>query len=203
VNIFKKKPTEAKRPPKGGASRPDNADVTDPRARGGPTGAPGMSDEMPEGGDSTRMSNVHPIRQTNEDEAEIRQAIENFSEAFRAKDLEKIVACYAPGIVAFDLMPPLQHVGIEAWREVWAKSLPMMQGQITLEFRDLKIDVSNDLGVCRGLHHFRMTGAEEVEVWLRWTACFRKMNGKWLVIHEHTSVPADMENGKALMQLKP
>ncbi|OFZ21239.1 MAG: hypothetical protein A2X94_07200 [Bdellovibrionales bacterium GWB1_55_8] len=150
------------------------------------------------------MANIHAIRATeNRDEAEVRQAIEDFAQAFRAKDLQGILSCYAPRIVAFDLMPPLQHSGIAAWRTVWKKSLPMMTGDITFEFSDLNIDVSGNLAVCHGLNHFMMKNGEAVDMWIRWTGAFRKIDGKWLVTHEHTSVPSDMDSGKALMDLKP
>jgi hypothetical protein len=29
------------------------------------------------------------------------------------------------------------------------------------------------------------------------------MNGKWLIVHDHISVPADFESGKAMLDLKP
>ena len=41
------------------------------------------------------------------------------------------------------------------------------------------------------------------EVWLRWTACFRKIDGNWLIAHDEVSVPVDPECGGALRKLKP
>jgi ketosteroid isomerase-like protein len=46
------------------------------------------------------------------------------------------------------------------------------------------------------------TGAQ-VDRWLRWTAGYRKTNGKWLIVHEQVSVPVDARNDKALLDLKP
>lgn len=31
----------------------------------------------------------------------------------------------------------------------------------------------------------------------------RKINGKWLIVHEQLSVPVDLASGKAMMDLKP
>ena len=39
--------------------------------------------------------------------------------------------------------------------------------------------------------------------WLRWTVCYRKTNGKWLIVHEQVSVPIDVRRGKAVLDLKP
>jgi ketosteroid isomerase-like protein len=40
-------------------------------------------------------------------------------------------------------------------------------------------------------------------MWWRTTVCFRKLDGKWMVTHEHNSVPFDVESGKASLDLKP
>ncbi len=134
----------------------------------------------------------------------LRQAIDEFAEAFQSKNLERILALYAPDILAYDLMPPLQHKGIDAWRKLWQSSLPMMDGDIKSEVRDLTIEVNQDLAFCYGLSHFSLTGGKQnVDTWMRWTAGFKKINDKWLVTHEHTSYPTDMQSGKALMNLKP
>jgi len=44
---------------------------------------------------------------------------------------------------------------------------------------------------------------QKADRWLRWTACYSKINGKWLIVHEQVSVPFDLRNGKAMMDLKP
>jgi len=43
----------------------------------------------------------------------------------------------------------------------------------------------------------------KVDMWWRATNCFRKIDGKWVVAHGHSSEPFDMESGKALLDLKP
>lgn len=46
-------------------------------------------------------------------------------------------------------------------------------------------------------------GGQAISMWVRWTACFRKLGGKWLVTHEQVSVPIDMDSGRALLDLEP
>ena len=48
-----------------------------------------------------------------------------------------------------------------------------------------------------------MRNGQKSDRWLRWTACYRKTNGKWSIIYEHVSVPADVRGGKAVLDLKP
>jgi hypothetical protein len=37
------------------------------------------------------------------------------------------------------------------------------------------------------------TNGKETAVWVRWTDCFRKINGKWLIKHERVSAPLFMD----------
>lgn len=39
--------------------------------------------------------------------------------------------------------------------------------------------------------------------WVRWTACFRKLDGGWLITHDHVSVPVDPQSGSAALHLEP
>jgi len=41
------------------------------------------------------------------------------------------------------------------------------------------------------------------ELWVRWTACFRRIDGVWRIMHDHVSVPADLEHGQAILSLTP
>lgn len=42
-----------------------------------------------------------------------------------------------------------------------------------------------------------------VVMWVRETNLLRRKNGRWLVVHDHVSVPFDFATGKALTDLKP
>lgn len=54
---------------------------------------------------------------------------------------------------------------------------------------------------------YRVTGTlaagGDVDMWVRATVCYRKIDGTWMVTHEHNSVPFDVESGKASLDLKP
>ena len=40
-------------------------------------------------------------------------------------------------------------------------------------------------------------------MWVRVTVGYRKLDGEWVVTHEHVSVPFYMDTGKAACDLKP
>src|ERR1051326_2117965 len=79
------------------------------------------------------------------DEAEIKRAIEGLVEALRAKDIDGVMSIYAPELVSFDIVPPLQYVGADAYRKHWQEGLSSLPGPIDYEITDLSITVGDDV----------------------------------------------------------
>jgi uncharacterized protein (TIGR02246 family) len=139
------------------------------------------------------------------DEAEIRQWLDRWVAAFRVHDVNAIMAMYTPDVVAYDVVPPLQYVGADAYRKDYEEFLAQYNGPIQVEDRVAKIVVSNDVAFAYGLERVKGTlkNGKSSDLWVRFTVGLRKINGKWLDIHDHVSVPADLETGKAVLDLKP
>ena len=140
------------------------------------------------------------------DETEIRQLIDGWTRAVRAKDVNGVMSHYAPDIVSFDLAPPLQYRGADALRQSLAEWFLTFRGPVGYELRDLSITVGDSVAFCHSLNRIsgaRTTG-EETDVWVRGTVCLRRIEGRWTVTHEHLSVPFEMEPPfKASLDLKP
>lgn len=139
------------------------------------------------------------------DEAEIKRAIERFVEALRAKDIDGVMSIYAPEMVAFDLVPPLQYVGADVYRNHWLEGWSLLQGPFGYEVTNLDITVGNDVAFTHSLNRSSTTlnTGQKTEFWLRWTTCMRKIEGTWLIVHMHVSVPFDFRTGRAVLNLKP
>ena len=60
---------------------------------------------------------------TTTDEAVIRELIEDWAKAVRAKDFDRILAHHSAEVLMFDVPPPLESKGIEAYRETWDYSI--------------------------------------------------------------------------------
>jgi uncharacterized protein (TIGR02246 family) len=146
------------------------------------------------------MATQHAI-----DEADIRQRINKVVEAIRAMDLEGVKSIYAPDIVSFDIVPPLQHVGAEAKWKNWVDVFTVYQRPLDYEIRDLTITVGDDVAFGHSLNRISGTlkNGNRSDYWVRWTACFRKIDGNWLIAHDQVSVPLDVESGRALLNLEP
>jgi len=139
------------------------------------------------------------------DEAEIQRLLDEGIRSLRAKNLEGVMALYAPEVVSFDIAPPLRYLGAEAFRKLWEEVFSSFQGPIGYELHDLSITVGGDLAFTHSLNRISGTlnTGQQTDLWLRWTACFRKINGTWRIMHHHNSVPVDLVTGRAVLDLKP
>jgi uncharacterized protein (TIGR02246 family) len=139
------------------------------------------------------------------DDAEIRALIDDRVEAVRARDVNRAMSSIAPDIWTFDVVNSLQSLGSEASRkrtEAWFSSF---QGPIGFEMRDLRISMGDEVAFSHSLNRYSGTqeGAVEIDMWVRATTCYRKIDGKWVITHEHQSVPFDGETGRASTDLTP
>jgi ketosteroid isomerase-like protein len=140
--------------------------------------------------------------------AGIKQVFKDFEKAFRAGDLDGIMAIYDQDVVAYDVAPPLQYVGSAAYRKTWKNFLDSYEGPIDVEFRDLHVvSASGDVAFTYALERFtgKLKSGGTTTVWVRVTDCWMKRNSKspWRIVHEHVSVPVDLETGKAALELQP
>ena len=139
-------------------------------------------------------------------EAEIRALIEDRTRAIRAKDVAAALSHFAPDVIVFDLLDPLRYEGREAIGkrlEAWLSSF--QEGPVGFEMRDLALTVGGDVAFCHSLNHVdaTTTGGVRIDMFWRATSCFRRVGGTWKVTHEHSSVPFDMQSGRASLGLKP
>jgi ketosteroid isomerase-like protein len=139
------------------------------------------------------------------DEADIRQLLDRLVGAVRARDYEGVKFIYAPDLVSFDIVPPLQHFGAAAKWQNWAAVFDAYQPPLGYEIRDLTLVLADDLALGRSLNRISGTlqNGKRSDYWLRWTTGWRKIDGNWLIVHDQVSVPMDVQTGKALTNLEP
>lgn len=154
------------------------------------------------------LSTAAPAATTvNRNEAEVRQLLDRWGKTFREKNVDDIMAVYAPGtaVIAFDVIPPLQRVGRENYRKNYEDFFAMYEGPLNVEFRDLRIVAGKDVAFIHCLERIggALKGGQKSDVWLRVTSGLRKINGRWFIIHDHVSAPVDFETGRAILDLTP
>ena len=139
-------------------------------------------------------------------EAGLRALIDERTRAIRAKDVDAVLSVYAPDVLVFDLIGPLRHVGRESVKqrlEGWLSQF--REGPIGYELRDLRLTMGGDAAFSHCLSHVDATTTDgnRIDMWWRATSCFARIDGRWMVTHEHSSVPFDMESLQASLDLKP
>lgn len=138
-------------------------------------------------------------------EVQIRALIDQRIEAVRGKNVDRALASIAPDVLLFDVVNRLQAHGSDASRqrtEAWFSSF---QGPIGFEIRDLTVSTGGDVAFSYSLNRYSgtQTGGVEIDMWVRATTCYRKIDGRWMITHEHQSVPFDGESGQASLDLQP
>ena len=136
---------------------------------------------------------------------ELHQLFDGWAEAIRAKDVDGSLSHYAPTVLAFDLVEPLRYVGLNALRLRLDNWLSSFDGPIDFENHDLSITGDEKVAFAHSLNHVRGTLRDGTNLNMYWraTVCLRKIDGEWTVVHTHTSVPFDMQSGKASLDLQP
>ena len=137
-------------------------------------------------------------------ESEIRAIIDARTRAVLDKDVDALMAHVSASALSYDVVNPLEYRGsseVRARAEQWFASFA---GPIDLEVRDLRIHAGTDVAYCSSLNRVRGTAAGgEVDMWIRSTLCLSKEDGRWMITHQHTSVPFDASTGKASLDLTP
>ncbi|MBI4543291.1 MAG: SgcJ/EcaC family oxidoreductase [Gemmatimonadetes bacterium] len=135
------------------------------------------------------------------DEQAIRELYDRYEAAVEARDVDAVMALYVPGesLVAFDAFPPRQYQGAAAYRKAYEGFFAAFPGPLTDSVIEMRITASDSLAFAHGVDRWVVTGSDgkPVEMVLRWTNGLRKVDGKWLIAHEHVSVPVDPATGQA------
>ena len=131
---------------------------------------------------------------TNTDEARIKALLESWADAVRRHDLPAILAHHARDIVMFDLPPPLQCKGIEAYQQTWDLMFRYHKPGAAFDFRELAITAGADVGFAVAIMwcgpDSSSNPADSAGFLFRLTVGLRKVDGDWRITHEHHSVPA-------------
>ena len=132
------------------------------------------------------------VSQAKSREAALRGCLEGMAQAIRDRNADVLMAYYAPDVVVYDVFPPLDLHGAEAYRKNFERWFSSVQGQIGYEMRDLHITHSESHATCRYLGHVAATtnAGQASNYWVRVTTSLESKSGQWLVTHEHISMPA-------------
>jgi len=124
-------------------------------------------------------------------DSEVRALLDSRVDASQAKDIDRLMSLYSPDIVYFDVVPPLHFTGAADVRRNFMRWFDQYDGPISLETHELTVATSPDVAFAHMLHldNGTRTYGPEGAVWVRSTVCCRRIDGRWLITHEHISMP--------------
>jgi ketosteroid isomerase-like protein len=127
---------------------------------------------------------------TNEDQ--IRELVQNWAKAVREKDYDSILAYHHQDIIMYDVPPPFESRGIEAYRKTWDYFYAWPQQDASVfDIVELHIHAGDDVAFCfASMRCFGEDGNKAVYLPFRLTIGFKKIDGQWWFVHEHHSLPA-------------
>src|ERR1041384_3822259 len=85
-------------------------------------------------------------------EALVRQRIEDWAKAIRARDVDAVLTLYATNNVSFDLDPPLRYAGADNKRQAWQKFFATRTGPIGYEVSELTVTTQGSLAFVHSLN---------------------------------------------------
>lgn len=158
-------------------------------------------------GVSTVLVHAHGQAPTTNDKASIEALVRNYNDSFNARDVDKIMSCYAPGkgLFVFDAIPPREYPSWEAYKKDWEGLFSAYPGPVKNTVSELDITVVGSIAYGHDIQAgtFTRKDGSKLNVTVRVTDVYRKLNGKWLIVQEHVSLPVDLETGKADLLSKP
>jgi ketosteroid isomerase-like protein len=137
---------------------------------------------------------MKPSPNIDTDEKRIRQLLEQWADATRMGRSDDILTNHASDAVIFDVLPPLKYEGISAYRKSWDDWQPETVGPGLFDLHELKITAGQDTGFAHALIHCGGTRGDgtTIDDWVRATFCLRKIVDRWLIVHQHISMPINM-----------
>lgn len=135
--------------------------------------------------------------------AEIRAAVERFRQAVLHKDMKGVGRYYAntEDLVVFDVVPPLSYVGWTSFQKDWQGFFDGFKSISVYDWNDMHVEAVGDLGWMRAMVHIvgTLQDGKPLDMTFRDTAIFKRVNQRWVVVHDHGSVPIVFETGQAVM----
>ena len=125
-------------------------------------------------------------------ETAIRNLIEDWAAAVRVKDFDGILRHHSPEIVMFDVPPPLQSKGLDAYRKTWDLFFSWAHEPVVFDIVEMSVTCDDEVAFaaavmrCSGTE----TSGEDIDLEFRLTVGLRRIDSQWTVVHEHHSIPA-------------
>jgi uncharacterized protein (TIGR02246 family) len=137
--------------------------------------------------------------------SDIHRIVDAHAAAVRRGDVDAMLADFAEDVVVFDVVEPLRRAGRDSVRERALEWVTSYEGPVTWENRDVVVVGAADVAFSSMLSHVTGTlkNGTRVDMFFRKTLGFERRDGRWLITHDHGSVPFNPATGQASLTLHP
>jgi uncharacterized protein (TIGR02246 family) len=125
-------------------------------------------------------------------EAAVRDVIEAWAAAVRRRDYSGILQSHSPDFVMFDVPPPFKSVGLDDYRKTWDLFFSWSTEPVPFEIHELEVIAGSEVAFAFATMGCAGPGSDGMPEPLdfRLTIGLKKVDGRWMIAHEHHSVPA-------------
>lgn len=141
--------------------------------------------------------------------SKVQDVLENYKSAVYEKDVEKFLSAYAADVHIYDCWGNWECKGISSWREnvmMWFNNLKEEGNLLKVDFNDLTIEENTNVAffhcAVSYVAYSEKSGEKLRQMTNRFTFGLKNVNESWLITHEHSSLPIDMQSGKGMFNLK-
>ncbi|MDB6062821.1 MAG: hypothetical protein JWM78_2924 [Verrucomicrobiaceae bacterium] len=116
------------------------------------------------------------------------------------KSMKDLIKYYAPDAVVLDIFAPGIYKGTDQIYKGFEEQMGPMQ-TMKSDMPDINVATNGTFACAAMTLHFdsTMKDGKKVEVTIRQLDAFKKIDGKWLIVQQHISMPTDTKTGMAVM----
>jgi ketosteroid isomerase-like protein len=119
--------------------------------------------------------------------------ISKWTKAVREQNLEGIRAAHDPDMLMFDVPPPFLSRGLDAYMATWDTFFAWQARPVQFDLHDVAITAGDDVAFATAIGRCcDLTSGAPVQLDFRLTMGFKRKGGKWRIVHEHHSLPAEV-----------
>jgi uncharacterized protein (TIGR02246 family) len=128
-----------------------------------------------------------------DDETAIRTLIDRWSKAVRDGNMAEVCRDHADDLLMFDVPLPFQSRGLDAYMQTWDTFYALAEHPVKFDFTHVEVTAGADVAFATATGHCVTTDEHGTRLPLdfRLTMGLRKQDGRWIITHEHHSIPAE------------
>lgn len=127
------------------------------------------------------------------DESAVRDLLERWAAAVRTKDMPEILRNHSQDFLMFDVPGPFESRGLDGYEGTWKLFYSSQPEPVAFDIKWMEVVAGDD--VAFAFAHMQCVDptekARRVPLDFRLTVGLKKLEGRWTIVHEHHSVPAE------------